>query len=100
MTTDVIEKVFKDPAAATLTIHNPPWRPYSRALMLLPGKMPTGESITKRGRGEESYIHSSYAIVVNNNFRNDSVTTLTTDDILILISPNRWKIYRKPWEKK
>jgi hypothetical protein len=86
MTEDVIEDAFADPEAAKLTIHTPPWRPYSRALMLLPERMPTGESInektsTKRGRSEESYINhmSSYANAVTNTPRTDSVTTLKNE---------------------
>jgi hypothetical protein len=65
MTTDVIEKTFRDIDAATESIHSPPWRPYSRSLMILPERMPTGEGIndksnSKRSRGEESYISGTH----------------------------------------
>jgi hypothetical protein len=59
MTTDVIKKTFKDVEAATMTIHSAPWRPYTRSLMILPEKMPTGEGINDKIKGNLQY-HGLY----------------------------------------
>ena len=77
MTPDVIDMTFEDTEAATALIHSTPWKPYSRALMLIPEIMPTGENInentgTKRVRGQDSYINSTntYAYKTNNDSNN------------------------------
>jgi hypothetical protein len=97
MTEDVIELAFTDVETAKQSIYLPNWRPYSRALMLLPEQMPTGDSINqnyyKRSRGEESYLpkpvekfsnpanQEPYAARTTVN-RTDSITTSTGDSTI------------------
>jgi hypothetical protein len=104
MTDNSVEKIFHNPVEARKHEYLPPWRPYTRGLMLLPQSMPTGESVdtknTKRSRNKESYIAAkSNTTEVNKtipvkpgnyigamtgqckfsstNSTNDSVTTIT-----------------------
>jgi hypothetical protein len=72
MTPKSIESIFKNPEEAIqLGESTPPWRPYTRALSLIPPSMPTGDTTnpsTKRTRNEESYIpttNNSYLNVAN-----------------------------------
>jgi hypothetical protein len=92
MTQKSIEAVFTDPEEANkLAESTPAWRPYTRALTLIPPTMPTGDTTnapTKRTRNQESYIppsNTSYVNVVNSNLNNQGSNNInigkTTTDI-------------------
>jgi hypothetical protein len=96
MTPKSIEAVFTNPEEATkLAESTPPWRPYTRALQLIPPTMPTGDTTntsTKRGRNQESYITSpntTYLHAVNgkkaslgiNNSNNSNIVNVIPEDM-------------------